>query len=240
MSYLKRCDVCGAMCEDNAFVCSACGEEFNDARLDGIKISDYASFIDQKSDRYLDIFRKNENKKIFVHTNWAAFFFCIYWFFYRKMYAKGLLALLSIVLVSVLAFSAGMMAFRGEYESAKEEYNRQVQLYEEATGEEYEANKAVIVYPAEISTKVDLISANAAVNEILKKIYSVMLIAEFAASFIISLFADCLYRAHIKKRVAYSDGGVSRVSIIGAAAVMIVFSNCITPLLFWIAEKIVL
>ena len=60
-------------------------------------------FIGRNSRRYCDIFEENENKKVFVHTNWAAFFFGPAWMFYRSMYAWGTLGLLANYIIAFIS-----------------------------------------------------------------------------------------------------------------------------------------
>lgn len=71
----------------------------------------YQSFIVANVERYCEIFEKNEEKKIFVSANWAAFLFGPRWMFYRSMFAWGTIALF---LEYIIAF-IGMFFVVGLY-----------------------------------------------------------------------------------------------------------------------------
>lgn len=63
------------------------------------------AFIAKDVGRYYAIFKKNRDKKIFIHTNWAAFFFGPIWMFYRSMWLWGSLAfILEYILEFFVAF----------------------------------------------------------------------------------------------------------------------------------------
>lgn len=71
----------------------------------------YQSFIVANVERYCRIFEKNEDKKIFVSANWAAFLFGPRWMFYRSMYAWGTIALFLEYLIAYI----GMFSVVGLY-----------------------------------------------------------------------------------------------------------------------------
>ncbi len=60
--------------------------ETEEEKINDIGKIEMASFIEINQERYLNIFKKNENRKFFLHMNWAAMFLSIYWMFYRKMF----------------------------------------------------------------------------------------------------------------------------------------------------------
>ena len=109
-----RCAECGAKCFDTDSYCPKCSASISvkdikkDDMLEGIEIEKWKKFIDDKSVDYIEIFRKNENKKFFASFNIWAFLFGSSWVFYRKMYLEGIITVLLEMLVVILcAFLKG-------------------------------------------------------------------------------------------------------------------------------------
>lgn len=105
------CKKCGAVCSANDIHCRNCsaslikmGISANDEslKLHGIPLEEWRKRIEKNADRYLNIFRKNENKPFFFHFNLAASFFDLYWFFYRGMYLYGIAAHLAMYIFTIL------------------------------------------------------------------------------------------------------------------------------------------
>lgn len=220
--WLKKCENCGTMCERQVTACANCGYEFKEAMLDGMRVTDLASFVDRNGARYMDIFRKNEGKRTFIHTNWAAFFFSIYWFFYRRMYKWGILSLVLLMLVSTAFTGLGILMYKSELADALAVYSIEAENLEVDMGD------------IGVITVTNGAGYNAASGDVAKaviKMVSVGVVAELIAGFILSLFADCIYYRHIKKSINYSAGGVSKWSLLGAAAIMLIYNEVISPLI---------
>ena len=67
-----------------------------DERLDDILT------IKPRTRKYLALFYRYQDKKLFLHWNWAAYFVHYTWLFYRKMYWQGcLLIFLGALLTSI-------------------------------------------------------------------------------------------------------------------------------------------
>lgn len=221
--WLKKCENCGTMCERDVSFCPNCGEEFKEATLDGMRVTDIASFVDKNGARYMEIFRKNEGKKRFIHTNWAAFFLGIYWFFYRKMYKWGIISLVLTLLISVAFCSLGIVMYKDELSEALEVYGVEAENLTVEIGDTNDIGAIRVTNGAGYN------AASGDVAKVIIKMVSLAVIAEFAAGLIISLFADCIYYQHIKKNRA-TGGGVSWLSVIAAGVIMIVYSDFLSPL----------
>lgn len=75
----KKCEHCGATYMISDGYCRNCWKRLanepspKEQLLDGIKKADWHFFIDKNPSRYVDIYSKNEGKKIFVSWNWRHF-----------------------------------------------------------------------------------------------------------------------------------------------------------------------
>ena len=89
MSNVIQCEKCGATCNLKDGFCKKCWAQLPGAEdyiLDGMGQTDLEDFIDKNSKRYIDVYKKNQGKKMFLNINWAAMFFGVNWMLYRKMY----------------------------------------------------------------------------------------------------------------------------------------------------------
>lgn len=59
-------------------------------------------FVGPNADKFLEVYRKLNDKKNPISLNWVAFFFAVPWFFYRKMYLWGIALLLVPVILITL------------------------------------------------------------------------------------------------------------------------------------------
>lgn len=223
--WLKKCENCGTMCEREVTVCANCGYEFKEATLDGMRVTDIAAYVDKNGSRYMDIFRKNEGKRTFIHTNWAAFFLGIYWFFYRKMYKWGIISLVMTMLVSVLFCSLGIAIYKDELHEALEVYGV------EAENLTVEFGDIEDIGAIRVTDGAGYTAASGDVAKAIIKMVSLAVIAEFVAGFVLSLFADCIYFHHIKKHIGFSKGGVSWWSFAIAIGIMLIYNDVISPLI---------
>ena len=109
-----RCAECGAKFLDTDSYCPKCSASIlaqdikNDDTLEGIETEKWKKFIGDKSADYIEVFRKNENKKFFASFSIWAFLFGSSWMYYRKMYPQAIVTTLLEMLVVVLcAFLEG-------------------------------------------------------------------------------------------------------------------------------------
>ncbi len=68
----------------------------------GIKTNTLGSFIRNNAQSYIYKFKASDTKGR-TGFNWAAFFFCPYWFFYRKLYKPGIIIMTLQMCVSLIA-----------------------------------------------------------------------------------------------------------------------------------------
>lgn len=181
------------------------GEEIN-----GIPVSEYMTFIENNESRYIEIFKKNEKKKWFLSMNWAAFFFSVYWMFYRKMYIEGIIYMLITTVLSVCVTAGVLFGLSGEiaklYES-QDESTKISETYDSSYYEEYYKR-----YKEERQLK----------NKVL--FYSIIPFAVLSVVF--GLLADMLYRQHILRNIKHGGGGTSKWSVLAAFPIV------------WISNKI--
>lgn len=84
-------------------------------------LKDWRTFIGKKSNYYVELFKKKEDKPFFISMNAGAFFFSYSWYIYRKMYkAAALLYVLSLVLTIAFTVIGVATAFPDTVKAAKE------------------------------------------------------------------------------------------------------------------------
>lgn len=102
-----RCAECGAKCKDTDNYCPSCQASIKRQDLthfeplEGIEMEKWKSFIVKSTEHYIDIFRKHENKKVFVRFNPWAFLWCLPWFCFRKMYLEAVVIIVLYSLISI-------------------------------------------------------------------------------------------------------------------------------------------
>lgn len=95
-------------------------EEQKQEELCGHKLSDVISFVFYSAKTYVKKFRSiRDGKKL--SFNWAAFFFCPYWFYYRRMYKQGIIFHTLSIILSMLASvpATKLMDIMGGYTPAQ-------------------------------------------------------------------------------------------------------------------------
>lgn len=160
----------------------------------------WATFIENNSERYLQIYEANKDKKVFIHTNWSAFFWLDAWMFYRKMYLWGAILMLSKYLLAFGLLLAMLAAYLPQLMSAM-------------VGEMVQKTLSDILF-----------------GKVLFVIVAVVLLVRLA----FSLFADCIYREHIRKNIGYKGEGTS----VAAVIIAIVASSLVGEVLGMIAQAI--
>lgn len=236
-NFNRRCTGCGTPYSAWNAYCSVCGAELvqqppDEAELlEGIPLSDWHVFIDKNASRYMALFVKHKEKKVFFHMNWAAMFFNVYWMFYRRMYKYALL-FLAVSLVFSLAVTAGaVLAFKPEFEAAQSI----IEPYEPyLSGNNYAINDEVMR-----SVQKAVSEYNVAVNLVTGRLTFVVAVAILLFHALFGLLADCLYRAYVRAHIRYTDGGTSRWSLAGGVALYLVFSRLIeSPLIQLVTAKL--
>lgn len=243
MSYFEnKCPNCGATVINDDTYCRTCSTPLDykptpqEALLYDIKKSDLHLFIDKNSSRYVDIFAKNEGKKIFFHMNWSAMFFNVYWMFYRKMYKYAVIFLIISMLYSigVTAISATaikpamleaekIIAPYAQYLNNTNDYNM---AFTDGSVDMTEALNAVTKYDRKI-------------DAIIGKMTFWVIIASIVFSTLFGLLADCIYRSHVLHNINRTRGGTSGWSLAGGVAVYLIVSKIIeSPLITYVVSKI--
>ncbi|MDD2362183.1 MAG: DUF2628 domain-containing protein [Oscillospiraceae bacterium] len=169
----------------------------------GISKSEMASFIENNQEHYIGIFEKNENRKFFLHMNWAAMFLSIYWMFYRKMFMTGALYLLCSAIFSTLIFSISLVSLKDDISTIREQQNKATFYQSEYTTDEFADLSG---YFADNQTKLNQMK-----NDLYSKLFSFIILPFIVFALVFGLIADCLYRNHILKKIEFSDGGTSNI-----------------------------
>lgn len=210
----KKCEYCGATYIVSDGYCKKCWKRIpttaspKEELLDGVKKAEWHFFIDKNASRYVDIYAENEGKRLFAGWNWAAFFFGNNWMFYRKMYKAAVICSFIYSLIAVLVMLAVSAAYSGQLKP----------LYEEVAA--YEQNFNTDSFFAENSSlKISVngqpimaYEAREKIDFITKKIVLISAFILLLSQLPLGLFGDCIYKAHILKKIKYSDGGVSYIA----------------------------
>jgi predicted RNA-binding Zn-ribbon protein involved in translation (DUF1610 family) len=240
--YEKKCPNCGATVINGDTYCRTCNTPLNyeppkqEELLYGIKKSDLHLFIDKNSSRYVDIFAKNEGKKIFFHINWAAMFFNVYWMFYRKMYKYAV-----IFLVVSLLYSIGVTAIAATaIKPAMLEAEKIIAPYAEYLSNSNGHNMAFTDGTVDVT---EVLTAATKYDREIDKIIGKMSFWVITASIIFSalfgLLADCIYRSHVLHNVNRTRGGTSGWSLACGVLVYMLVSNLIeSPIITYITTII--
>lgn len=241
--YEKKCPNCGGVYVDGDTYCRTCNTQFDAPiptevdMLEGKRVSDWHMFIDKNSSRYVEIFSNNEGKKIFLHMNWAAFFFSLYWLLYRKMYKYAAIFFVVSTLISLIISTVAITALKPQFSEAQkiiEPYSQYGNIQSDG------------LYTAFSDGTVDMNEIFDAQSRYDKAIDSIMFKLGFWVLFPTALFrlafgllADCIYKAHIIKRIDYREDGTSVLSVIIGAVIYIIVENIlISPLITHIITKI--
>ena len=208
----KICQNCGARCKLDDKYCKSCSEKLSeetivtDNFLHGIEKIKWLSFLEVGYSRYMNVYEKYENKKFFLHINWAAFFFGIGWMIYRKMYK-----LAAIFMIVFMLLSFAVMACVAEYyaDDIVENYIA-IETYQEYKyngGEDslYEASVGIYDAP-ELAAAKEAEKSNFKIYVITYTSY--VITALFLEFVVLGLFGDFIYRAHVIKNIQKKNGGV--------------------------------
>lgn len=208
MGYKRVCLNCGATCDSGMDYCSRCSGSSRfvkeDIMLEKHKVTLWSTFLNKNSDRYLSIFRKNENNRLFLHTNWAAFVFPDYWLHYRRMHVLGaVVSLLKWLLLFALLFFFYKNAFEFFEPMVTKSHNEFFQNMQEIPSYAIEGIDTVLTVQ-DIEQRVMLLA-----NVCFVGIYVVI-------RFVFSLFADCIYRSFVRRKIEAYEVGTSRTGVIVA------------------------
>ena len=208
MAYKRVCLNCGATCEEDRDYCSRCsgrsGFVKEDIMLEKHKVTLWSTFLNKNCDRYLEIFRKNENNKLFLHTNWAAFLAPDYWLHYRRMHILGavvsILKWLILFAVLILFYHNASYFFEAFVTGSHNEFVEGAEKIQSAAIEGFN----MYLSPQDIEQRVQMLAGICSVTLYL------------AIRFIFSLFADCIYRGFVRRNILKYEVGTSKTGAIAA------------------------
>ncbi len=240
--YERKCLNCGHTVIKGDTICRACGARLiNNVRyiekeedtIDGANVSELSLFIGQNSSRYVEIFAKNKGKKIFFNMNWSAFFFNIYWMFYRKMYKYGIIFLIVSMMFSIALTSIVCAAYKPHLD----EPLKFIEPYQDYIDYANENGGGYTGSPSGYSEAID--EYKAAMSMIRAEMTFWIMFPSLCMSLAFGLLADCIYRRYVMKNYRYKEGGVSGWSLAGGIIVYLFFSNVIvSPIITYIATLI--
>lgn len=216
---VKRCPNCNAECPLEADFCRRCNasfprnEEFvsvdSNETINGMSVTDLSLKINKNSARYLKIFRKNQDKKVFIHFNWKAMLFGAYWFFYRNMKGYGLLWLLMSMIVAVTSmtttvviFSEDIQQVQAEIEAVRNEgYPDADEIDWNGNNRAKEAyqNTLIVLEQSTVTDLVPPVPAELAAEQkrLLTQAEWCIILPQLLYTVLVGLFADCLYRRYL-------------------------------------------
>lgn len=218
-----KCEKCGAVCNVKDGYCPECwtklpgAEEFE---IEGIGEKEWADYIQSKSNRYIDIYKKNEGKKFFPHMNWSAFFFGVNWTLYRKMYKFSIIFNLLLSCLIVLTSVITVLPHTDRIEGLKADL---------AAYEEYiESGKPSIMYNSGGAYSPKVVKDG---NKAYKELYGIVKEAALSglgvmllSMLFLGFFGDSIYKQHILKNI--NDKAKGGVSFGGMIGMKMLFSLC--------------
>jgi len=246
MSYFeKRCPNCGATFIEGDAYCRTCNTPLEyqpisqEAMLEGIKKSDWHLFIDKNSSRYVNVFSKNEGKKVFLNMNWAAMFFNIYWMFYRKMYKYAIIYLIISTVFSITLSALVLPTIKSDILEAQkilEPHNQ----YLDNSNDLYSAYPDGSVVASEIlNLTTPEEEYDNAIDAIMRKWAFRIIVPSIIFNVIFGLLADCIYRRYILRNINYKRGGTSGWSLACGVIIYGLINNIIvSPIVTYIFSKI--
>lgn len=222
-----RCENCGALCKSDATYCSSCGESFakfnNDSVIeadefvaDGVTFKAAKEYMQVKTERFLDVFKKNKDKKLFISLNLPALFISSYWMLYRKMYKHfALFLLLDFAVALVVALIVYLCTF-----SIRNEIAELSVIVAEALGtSDYSTSDIYSIMGSHGYEVMTLFQLQRQIKIIFNVCYW---ISCFVVRLGVGLFADCLYRQQVVNGVLKrKKGGVSWFSALAYLAFVI-------------------
>lgn len=216
------CSNCGATCKANDEYCKHCWSKIgvktdlnepNTATLSQSEWVDWQMFIGKNADRYIEVYKKNYNQRIFPHINWSAFCFGLNWVLYRRMTKVAIVGFLITSLVVLSLFSVFLLPHRAEIKALKED----IEPYEEyiqSGGESILYDAQGTPYSPEIVMQGGDASRKLADIETKAQIKCYLIVIPLTCVFW-GLFGDAIYKIHIKEKIRSNNGGTSVAELLG-------------------------
>lgn len=228
-----HCNNCGVLCRDGETYCHNCGESFikaiyedgEDFLAEEVTCKEAREYISHNTDRYIDIFNKKSEDKVYVSKNFASIFLSPFWYLYRRMFKYFFIMFAINVALCVVA---GVVIY-----FCTEPMRNQITQLSLILSEVIEEGE--IVYGAAQTHSYEM-------TQYLRLILNVTLIYNFTFAgvsivhwLVCGLFGDCLYQKQVYKSVRNGrSGGVSVLPAIliplGLSTVVSAF-NSLLPIL---------
>lgn len=231
----KYCENCGAACKDTDSFCRMCNASLAYAAdesyklINDISTSELNMLIDKNAARYMEILADNEDKKVFIHFNWAAFFIPEIWLLYRKMYLYFVLKIISTILILGLVLWGTIAYCSARVEDEKNNPPQQVQPNYENLENLSEELRSKYINDFNKAAQYQIPFSKQAPGLVLFAFgFTVLLV-----NFVFSLFADCLYRRYLIKHYEYYCG----VSVLSALWGVLVFGIFIVIYLVYMFQS---
>lgn len=179
------------------------------------------------------LLKRNKGKKIFFNMNWSAFFFNVYWMFYRKMYKYAFIFLIVSMIFSIALISVVCAVIKPQLD----EPLKIIEPYQDYIDYANENGGGYTGSPSGYREAID--EYNAAMSMIRAKMTFWIMFPSLCMSLAFGLLADCIYRRYVMKNYRYKEGGVSGWSLVGGIIVYLFYSNVIVlPITTYIATLI--
>ncbi len=173
--------------------------QYSDAveTISGFPVGDWRLFVDGNYMRYLRVFYRNENKKSFLHMNWAAFFGPGLWSFYRKLFLRGMILLLVQILLFVGLYAGSDVLFQERI--AEAEWQKELTLPGYRQAEKMLNTKEPVMTP-DIRAKIDAHHAsNLALFRVQCGRFALWFVPQVLVHLVAGLTADCAYRRRCRR-----------------------------------------
>ena len=206
----KICKKCGEIAPEGAKNCTTCGAMLyaEEPIIEGMSSAELHSFIEKNASRYMSVFEKNREKKLFLSFNFAAGLFGVAWLCYRKMYKYAAIFLAAGLLLSVLLSCGFAITHREEFRAA---YDVVGEGFSVIRGMDFVSVEGDDITVGDVPEEV--VALQKSVRSFTLGAAAISLLLNLA----LALFADCLYKRHIQK--PFSPEGVSVAAfVVGAIA----------------------
>lgn len=232
-----RCTNCGATCKSKDEYCKSCWKKIaieaapDDSIVDEVNQSewvDWELFIDKNADRYIETYKKNQDKKIFAHINWSAFFFGLNWVLYRRMIKFAIISLVITSLLSLFLFTVFLIPYRADIKRLNED----IEPYEEYCNR---GGKTILYDEQGVPYSPEIVQKGASAKNKLAKIETNAQLKCYSIIILLScgfwgFLGDAVYKIHIKQNIGRKNGGTSLVELIGGRILLSVMGLLLSPI----------
>ncbi|MBE6796712.1 MAG: DUF2628 domain-containing protein [Ruminococcaceae bacterium] len=229
-----QCEHCGTICNLKDGFCKNCWKKLpcdsqqNDFIIDGVGQSEWENFIDKNSDRYIEVYKKYEGKKIFLNINLSAMFFGLNWMLYRKMNKLAFISYFIFALLSVVLQTLLFIPHIDEMKTLNEDIAA-YEAYLEGGGQTVIYNSYGTRYSP------DVVKKGAAAEKQLFEIQVDILLNSLwiipIQCISVGLLGDALYKKHILNNIKTKEGGTSVANLLGMRILLNIVASVAEPLL---------